>query len=190
MPQTIALQRGTTFVNSDGNSFATLFTQSGGIATRVIANQLSISLGGPATANLIFSAAIYLQSSGGQTSVIGMLRNTQGSLGMKNMQWPVGSFTTNPWTFGLVGGTSGLGPTTVLLGTTQNVSDMGAMNTSNITVYSSDTSHNRFSTLPQNFYIGPSDAIRFKCYAYSGSGKGLFAVGATISYSFTTITES
>ena len=77
MAQTIALQRGTTTVAGSGASSVTLFTQSGGTATRVILNQLSF-YNSTSASNQSSKVIVYLTSSGGQTSVIGFLFGSNG----------------------------------------------------------------------------------------------------------------
>jgi hypothetical protein len=184
MPQIIALQRGTTTVTANGSSSATLFTQSGGLATRVIVNQLSLTYDFAADTGTV-QVGVYHESFGGQTSLIGLFRRLDAS-SFRAVQFPVGAFTNNNW-----GGTplptgADFLATVPVLGHTQASGDMFSTSPSNINVGYSTTSNTRFSVLPSNFYIGPSDSVKIKTNFSSSSGTAT----ATISYSFTTITET
>lgn len=185
MAQTIALQRGTTTVSGNSTSTATLFTQSGGIATRVIVNQLTFTFNS-ATSGSQTILGVYHTSSGGQTSLIGIFRNSQNGLGYQAIQFAVGSATNNGFTATSISSTSNLYPQMPCIGHTQS-GDMSGTGPGNISFSYSDSSNTRFSTLPSNFYIGPSDSIIIKAQALDGGGS---PVTVTASYSFTTITES
>lgn len=178
MAQTIALQRGTTSVTADG-TIVTLFTQSGGTATRVILNQLSWYLN--AIQNSGSPTAIVLHtSSGGQTSVLGYYRRTNGSMysgqfliGGNNSAWnstgaaSTGNISSNP---AMTGGSGGMG------------NDQPSLEYSGTSTYT--------SSMPSTFYIGPGDSIKIKIYSSAGTGKSFVYRTANIGYSFTTITES
>jgi hypothetical protein len=190
MPQTIALQRGTTTLTGDGTTSVTLFTQSGGIATRVIVNQLSFFFSSALDANADMRGIVYHQSSGGQGSVLGILKNTQGTTSLKAVQFPVGSFTNNPWT--------GLSPTATALpfmgvpyiGSTNATEDMLTSPTGSVNNTYSSTSNERGSAITQNFYIGPGDSIRIKFNARTNVNDVSTPTTVNIGYSFTTITET
>lgn len=190
MPQTIALQRGTTTVSGDGSSAVTLWTQSDGLATRVIVNQLCMSFGSTASNVAGFAAVLYLQSSGGQASVLGKLESTNEGGGFAS-QWGVGASNANGF-----GGTGGGSPNTEVKSASPLVrqagtaGDMLASNASSVTVNYSVGNVIRAGNLPSNFYIGPNDQLRMKVLAQRNQGKGNFPLTATISYSFTTITET
>ena len=188
MAQTIAIQRGTTTVSANGNTTVTLFTQSGGTATRVILNQLLVyfSSGPPGVQNNGMN--LYLTSSSGYSSVIGSMK--------------FGS-TTSQWAFQFPAGAPNSGFNGTSAGTSNSINssnpfiyqsggsgDMLANATNNIQVQYSNSSYDAYSVIPANFYIGPGDALKLKVRGLYASGKGTASGTANVGYSFTTITES
>lgn len=190
MAQTVALQRGTTTV-SGNNGSATLFTQSGGTATRVILNNLSFYSATPCYSGMYITLG--LVQSGGQSSIIGQIRDAQtGALGRYSTQF----FTTgNNQAQGMQFQSQGITGTffnsqTLLTGSTSNT-DIGATNQSSTFLAVPLTSnYQKFSFCPQNFYMGPSDSLIVKTSWYNISGKSVVYATVNTSYSFTTITES
>jgi len=184
MAQTIALQRGTTTVAGSGASSVTLFTQSGGTATRVILNQLSF-YNSTSASNSSSRVLVYLTSSGGQTSVLGYLFGSNGT--GYSYQFLPGGGNSNV----------GAGVSTAVLGqcpviqSSNTSADIGTPNPSNVSA-SFDTSTGRNQAIfPSNFWMGPSDSIKIKAYQSYTSGKSTLQVATVnIGYSFTTITES
>lgn len=185
MPQTIALQRGTTTVTADSSSSVTLFTQSGGLATRVIVNQLCMSFDSTVD-DIQTTAAVYHESSGGQTSMIGLFRRVDATT-MRALQFPVGAFTNNNWEGAPFPSNSESSARLPIIFQGNAIGDMFNTSPNSIQVVYSNPVNIRFAVLPSNFYIGPSDSIKMKIRAFSTSTG---ATTATISYSFTTITET
>jgi len=187
MAQTIALQRGTATVSGDGSTFVTLFTQAGGTATRVIVNQLTMSFS--AQLSTSSNACLYLTSSGGQSSVLGIM--SRGDTGSQYAtQFPAGSSNDNAWFGGTAGTTGNCLSLSPMIQQTGTSGDMSAGNCSSVNLSYSGPSVSRFAVLPQNFYIGPSDVLKMKVRAQTISGKSTVNQTATLSWSFTTITES
>jgi hypothetical protein len=186
MAQTVALQRGTGTVGVNGS--ATLFTQSGGISTRVILNQLAFYAGGTWASP---SMTLVHVVSNGSTNLIGWWRAPSGSSGQ---------LCPNP---------NGSGPTQSTMSwnsasaTALSASANGGYLTGNSTTYPGSSfqpsipalytnyySMNYGSYAPQNFWIGPSDSLLFRAYDYTLDRDGGGGNGATYAYHFTTITES
>jgi len=180
MAQTIALQRGTTTVTANGSSGATLFTQSGGTATRVIVNNLGFYFTTTPGQSDVY-VVVYLTQSGGQQLVLGRLYNQSP---YKAAQFAPGISTTNAFetnpaninaarNFGFTSsGTNG-----VASADAQSISINAPSSTS-------------MMQLNSNFYMGPGDSIAVKARGSSASGKSQVFQTLNISYSFTTITES
>jgi hypothetical protein len=189
MAQTVALQRGTGTVGVNGS--ATLFTQSGGISTRVILNQLAFY----ATSGYWLTPTMTLVHvvSNGSTNVIGWWKPS-GSPGS-------GQLTPNPNGSGPTQTTSSLNPNNSYVhNTTANGGAMvgtysaypGSYSQPAMFAYYFYSSNNdRGSYAPQNFWIGPSDSLLFRAYDYTyDQNGGSGGYGATYAYHFTTITES
>lgn len=166
MAQTIAIQRGASSVSN--NTITTLFTQSGGTATRVIANMLTFyanTSGNGCNATLIHT------SSGGGSHIVGYLGGSSGLVqtaiavnGMSNAASWIGNASGIAY-----GNTMIRGGSTAYQGTL--IQGFPVSPASNV------------SYLPQNFWIGPSDTLSFGVY---DSGWSTIQVA----WSFTTITES
>lgn len=184
MPQTIALQRGTTTVSTDNVTSVTLFTQSGGIATRVILNQLGFFFSGSPTAGLIHAVVLHTVS-GGQTFMLGILRDTDRR---RSYQFPPGASSNSAF---LGSATQTAASTSAVWSNFPIMSGTGSTGVGSsdasgvITDYSTGTSA-KYSMMPSNFYMGPGDSITMKIFAEVSGGP----TTANISYSFTTITES
>jgi hypothetical protein len=178
MPQTIALQRGTTTVAGNDTTYVTLFTQSGGIATRVIVNQLGIFFS--SAPNTPIRINVLHDSSGGQSTLLGSLRDVGQR---RSVQFTPAA--NDPFA-GNVGQTSTSGfkqrPRHPIVGS-NGASGVGSANTGStqIEYYETTDANFYYSILPSNFYMGPGDSLRM--IVEGGST-------ANISYSFTTITES
>lgn len=169
MAQTIAMQRGVVSCPNDG--IVTLFTQSGGTSTRVIFNQLTWFYN--QTSANTNGVITYYNASGG-SSIIGFLRNNQSSSQMQFMTTDFGMLSYNNG--------SSTSPVFSSLGNNAGASYIGA-NTGSAAPQPNTPSGACLSNMPTNFWIGPSDSIKFTWY-HADSGT------ATVSYSFTTITES
>jgi len=170
MAQTIATQRGT---GSLYNGIATLFTQSGGNATRVIFNQLAFYSNSSTMSSAIIS--IIHTVSNGSTNIIGWWRPNGGVYAGQICPNPNGtSPMQTTWN------TNGYGNSNGGLIQVNTLNYPGSFTVFAITGYS-DMGYGSYA--PQNFWIGPGDsvAIRF----YDGNGNGL-----NYAYHFVTITES
>jgi hypothetical protein len=189
MAQTVALQRGTGTVGVNGS--ATLFTQSGGISTRVILNQLAFYASGGNW--LTPTMTLVHVVSNGSTNVIGWWK--------PNSLAGAGQFSPNPNGGGPTQTSSSFNPNNNYIhNTTANggamVATYGAYPGSYSQpgmfpyygVYYSGT--DRGSYAPQNFWIGPSDSLLFRAYDNQYDQTGNSGLGATYAYHFTTITES
>lgn len=190
MAQTVALQRGSTSVTANGTSYADLFTQSGGIATRVILNGISCFTQGGGTDYQLF-AALLVKSAGSTTNVH--------TIGMKSLgAATVAQFDFSPCD-GVEGNFTGYSPTS-----TQAFSNKGAVNGQtysattfggstygvNSVLFSGGGANNTLGSnqltyyaVPRDFWIGPSDVV---CVKMVGGNTRTF----TVAYTFTTITES
>jgi len=194
MAQTVALQRGSTTVTSDGTSTVTLFTQSGGTATRVIVNNLAITFSSSINTGQVMSIVFYLTQTGSQTVMLGLIRRT--SNGNRSFQFTPGVSTNSPFgnassIYNAAQPTTYLPTNPIIHGSGTNGTASGAASTLSVTYC--DTSSNGqtiVTLLNSNFYMGPSDLVGMKIYAATTSGKSYVFTTATISYSFTTITES
>lgn len=160
MPQTIAMQRGTGTLPASGNTSATLFTQSGGSATRVITNGITFfASGGYSFMHLIVVPL------GGSGYIIGRYFAYVAS----------GQFSVSPaGGLNIVGG----GPYDV---TTQISASAGNV-AANYNPAAVSASQGQPSSAPQTFWIGPGDEVKLRA---NNDGYA-----QTYSFSFTTITES
>jgi hypothetical protein len=188
MAQTIALQRGTTTVSAGGNTVVTLFTQSGGTATRVIINQLIVyfTSGPPGVSGNGMN--LYLTSSGGYSSIIGQMKyESSGSM----WAWQANTGAPNNGFNGTSPGTSNaINSANPFTFQSTSAGDMITGTTSQTYMQYSNTSFNAYCNFPANFYMGPSDALKLKVRGLYTSGKGTASGTANVGYSFTTITES
>jgi hypothetical protein len=158
MAQTVAVQRGTTTASSQSRT--TLFTQSGGISTRVILNQVAWYFSsGPGNNQ---QHQLLHVSSSGPVTLIGYYNSGQlGGISGQMMPNSDASLNANSGMLYGVGGTANWPG-----------SDFVSVNSGYGQSY-----------MPQNYWIGPGDSIAFLQYNNSG-------YSATVGYHFTTITES
>jgi hypothetical protein len=175
MAQTIAVRAGGTGHAWTQANTSTLFTQSGGTATRVIINQLQFTCdtnSGPAT------VGIFLESAGsGTMSMIGGLKLAYYSL-MSFQAWPGGNQqaqTAYPGYGTQQGVSSGLS-----IGHSTNA-PIGGIQPSSLQVYTPYNS-NDFIFFPSSFYMAAGDSVKVRGWWGGGTGACY--------YSFTTITES
>lgn len=170
MAQTIAMVRGSGSLAS-GSADATLYTQSGGNATRVIFNGLSMKTSSGGTQ---WYTTICLISAGGSSSVLGWGRWYAGAAQFVPMAMQANT-AYSP------GGNSSATASLPTAWANQN----------NIT-YTGDSQPDQISSgypglalgggMPLNFWMGSGDSIRLRNYNSSYS--------TNFGYSFTTITES
>jgi len=181
MAQTIALQRGTTTCAS--GSSVTLFTQSGGTATRVILNQLVWYSNGSGNNFSNENVILAHTSSGGYTSMLGYLRFNAANAGnalqfYAGQQGDIGTQMAPQ-------GTAGSVPLNAIYFNNSGASGSGfAINPTGVGTQFPQTNGNTQIWCANNFWIGPSDTISFR---HTDASNGFTA---TIGYSFTTITES
>lgn len=176
MAQTILIQRGTTTATGDSSATAvTLFTQSGGLGTRVIINQLSFS---PAagTSNTDTKVLLNILSSGGYSNPVGFWWGNSNSVSQGC--WSVG-VSGDVWGAN-ASAASAIQPNGFGSNDSPNGAGMGSYNMSQLRFGIS----NGNSYGPTNFWIGPSDAVQIRVWRSSGTAT------YNIGYSFTTITES
>jgi len=183
MAQTIALQRGSTTVSSSGSSGVTLFTQSGGTATRVIINGLAFK---NSVAGSGCVAQLYVAQSGGTVFWAVAIKATASSNG-------AGGFDFYPGVQNMSGAQRSSAQYTqtgaVILGINTNNVFPADGNVAAYTLFSTDNPASIVSSManlencPSQFWIGSGDAVAMKVF---NNGGGT----ATIGYSFTTITES
>lgn len=184
MAQTIATQRGSTTLTSNNSSTVTLFTQSGGLATRVILNQLGwwFSANEP---DQNVSAVLIHNISGGGAFVLGYLRDADKR---RSYQFAPGATGDSPWNFGptQTGTSTAIAmPRGAVIGGSDASLPAGG-NASSVIVDWTNQSGGKYMMLPSNFYMGPSDSLSMKIY---GERTGTYLT-ANITYSFTTVTES
>lgn len=165
MAQTVLMRRGTgTF--SAGSSSATLFTQSGGLGTRVIFGGFTFY--GTNTNNNTY-ITISVSASGGPIYPVGYIFNT--ALGAALL--PVMDFKPV--------GTNSAAPSSVNIRFSTNTgSNWPAATLPSGATWNSSAGNG--GAVLQNFWIGPSDAV----IAYADTSSNAQNFG----YSFTTITES
>jgi hypothetical protein len=172
MAKTIAMQRGTSTISP--SSPATLFTQSGGYATRVICNQLVFYA---ASGSLYYpTCELALYNSSGPRTTLAMIypaTTAPGAIqflphcGQNNASHPVANSVQQ---FGAVGG-----PGSSSLGTSTN-------NGPNTTYWQANNVYTNLN-IPSEFYIGPGDSLVAKYQNDNGSD-------VRVGWSFTTITET
>jgi hypothetical protein len=185
MAQTVALQRGTTSVTANNTSSVTLFTQSGGTATRVIVNSLNITFSPQPNTGTQY-VLLVVTPSGGQSAVIGLLRTSSANVAMQFT--PAGSpdnqFLAQPYYNG-----NFYSPNPAITGNSS--SGVGASNASSVGItWVSNSTGLPLNIISSNFWIGPSDVVSMKAFAQQVAGKSTTNCTMSISYSFTTITES
>jgi hypothetical protein len=170
MPQTIATQRGTG--SATRNTSTTLFTQSGGNATRVIFNQLAFYSSGASGSLSYPTISIVHTVSNGSTNIIGWYKGYGSMAG--------GQICPNP---------NGTGPTQT--NGTSNSNGGFMVNGNSYNYPGSDsfyiqggyTDISIGSYAPQNFWISSGDSVSLR-YQESNPNTLNYA------YHFVTITES
>jgi len=190
MAQTVATQRGTGSGSQSGS--ATLFTQSGGNATRVIFNQFAAyAANSNYTSSLTFTMNHVV--SNGSTNIIGWYRTSAAS--STSFQLFPNPNSTGPMeTVPYINSNGQVYSSNVNGGISGTVGNYpGSSNTVSIGV-PVNTSNPTFSSYaPQNFWIGPDDSVVIRwAYGqyYDVFQGGQFYPNITYAYHFTTITES
>lgn len=186
MAQTVALQRGTTTIFGDGTTQGTLFTQSGGIATRVMLAGFS---GWCSLETNFVKVGLFLKHNGSSanTTMVGF-RTFTSNANIACYDITPGYENTK---------TLGIGTSVGANATTQEVSMYGNVagrsfgsstyNIDNFAVWGQNTSAANnavtINTIPQQFWIGPNDVLCAKIYDSN-------TLTHNITYSFVTVTES
>jgi hypothetical protein len=190
MAQTVATQRGTGSGSQSGS--ATLFTQSGGNATRVIFNQFAAyAANSNYTGSLTFTMNHVV--SNGSTNIIGWFRtggsgNSSTSFQLFPNPNSTGPMETVPYinSNGYVYSSNVNGGISGVVG-----SYPGSSNTVGIGVPVSTGNFTISSYAPQNFWIGPNDSVVIRwSYGQYYDGESYISPNITYAYHFTTITES
>jgi hypothetical protein len=189
MPQTIALQRGTTTVTTNGETQATLFTQSGGIATRVIPNAIGVFFSNPQPQASVLLCGIYCTISGGQTLLVGYMHLGSGFYA-RSFQFPISSIPNTGPSNGVWNSNNTIVSSTNPTITNNATLGIGDLSITSLSINYPLGNNPRMAMLPSSFYIGPSDIIRIRVYGLAQSGKSQIPTTANITYSFTTITET
>jgi hypothetical protein len=207
MPQTISMQRGSITVASNG-AVTTLFTNGTGMfATRVIVNAILIttssSTGANGKLNGVGGALVVTPSGLSGTYLVGIL--PQSNNGAAFAQLPVNGLTS-----GAVSSAGSSSTTVVAVSATPIYGSTGTNNsfttgnvTGNVTASSANTGSlsngitAQAGYCPQNFWVGPSDAIRFApklsqsfTAAAGKSPQVNYTDSYTVFYSFTLISET
>jgi hypothetical protein len=182
MAQTIAAQRGSTTVTANGTSTVTLFTQSTGIATRVILNSVSFYTNNGAS-NTRMSLCININGTGNQTCVA-IVGTSNGQAGQGLTMFP----GCQPQAFTNITATANTYidrwiPASLAnknIGTDLQNGYWGYNGPNGST---QDSQGGSIEYVPSQFWMNSGDSLVFRCKSY-------VADTATVMYSFTTITES
>lgn len=183
MAQTIAVQRGSTTVTGNGTSKVTLFTQSGGAATRVILVGASANLASSGYAHSL-GLFININGSGNYLPVAFAMLNYSSSY--TNVYMMPDKVNSSPLTMqtgatSYTGGTASFGAATAG-GIADNLQN-AVIAISGTTGYQSAFYNNPVSFVPSQFWMANGDSL--VASSYNGSTST-----ATIIYHFVTVTES
>jgi len=218
MAQTIAMVRGTASVSATPSNVNTLFTNTAsGLGTRVICNMLTVWYTGPYTSGTGDTQTgkfnVIHNSSGGSSQIIGRYNTISHGAGggSHSQQYQEYAFQFNifpgihnnppqqvmyavsptyypsyaPFGLSYTGHAESQAPATVSISSSNSTEPTYGNNSSII---------KKYNFMPQNFWMGPSDTLTFRCirYGYYMSGKSQVYGYQTcnVGYSFTTITES
>jgi hypothetical protein len=187
MAQTIAMQRGTVSITANGTTATTLFTQSGGAATRVITGGMTGSWSTLVSSSTSFSFILTVTPSGASyDNTIGYMQGyTSGgnlyTFSLLPEAGATGSQATNSYNVAI-------NPSSTLTTSYGGpFSDNIAYNNIYLNTSPAGASFNNnyltYNAFPKQFWIGPSDVVRVKAFNYSGGTLYL-------TYSFVTVTES
>ena len=185
MAQTIVAQRGSTTVTSNGTTSVTLFTQSSGIATRVILNSVSWST--PNGTNYPRCSLMVNINGTGNETCVALLGGTHPSSSGGQTLFPSNTYSplegmqatsnyVSRWTV-----TNMSGSASNMLGKNLQNGYWGFGGPNGATGTPNDSS---IEYVPSQFWMNSGDSLVFRCY------RGGTAETANVYYSFTTITES
>jgi hypothetical protein len=188
MAQTISIQRGTVSLTPSGSSPVTLWTQSGGTATRVIFGSISgwftqsITTSGSTTFALAFTP-----SGASYEIMVGYMAvkpstTTYGFAILPGQGAPSAQISTTSSAY------STLPSATVLTSVNSGATLFANMNPSYLRILMPGNRYSdyqsQFQSFPDNFWIGPGDVVQINCSNYS-SGGTLY-----LTYEFVLVTES
>ncbi len=187
MAQTIAAQRGTTTNAGDGTTKTTLFTQSSGIATRVILNGVSAQSAGGTSATFRISLVINVNGSGsfipvairGNASAgrsvygISMMPDSKTGEAVQSLGGSAGAYQPSRWVPATVSQPVYFG-TEIQNNRWEWFGPVGSY---------SDALNNSIDYVPSQFWMNSGDTLSIITFNTNNRS-------ADVVYSFTTITES
>lgn len=185
MAQTIALQRGSTGVTWDGTTLTTLFTQSGGTATRVIVGGVSAhsSVSSP------LSMGMFVKQSGASVYTMVAFKSTSSGGTSFSLDFFGGSTINNP--FGQRASTANMTSSSSVIAGNASATYTALQNFNGILLAGGDAANylggtsSNYDVCPQQFWIGSGDSVVMKFFNFNNT-----AATGNVGYSFTTITES
>jgi hypothetical protein len=184
MAQTIAVQRGTATVNTDGGAKVTLFTQSSGTATRVIVGGMTgnFPLNNSSTRYMVF---INVNGSGNYIPVI---VRAHGNSSIKYITtFPNSESAIGPSLSGKI--SDGTGQSAgVSIGSTLNNgwgNSMGVSTSGQVFQQGLTFNQMALNISPGNFWMANGDSLVLSAYQDAGDGYT-----TSINYHFITVTES
>lgn len=181
MPQTVAMQRGAVSGTANGG-WITIFTQSSGIAARVIPVNFEHWFSQSAnSSNGSFQLAIVSSAGGGQ--IISGIGNTSGGQ-MQSVQ--ITCSTNNAQDLLPLVGQAFQKQIAWKGGSTASPYNSGV--TSLSVLYGASTSST--ANAIGQFFMGNGDSLRYRVQGFYNSGKGQLSCTSNVNYSFVTVTES
>jgi hypothetical protein len=184
MPQTIAVQRGTATVNTDGGAKVTLFTQSSGIATRVIVGGITgnFPLNNSSTRYMVF---INVNGSGNYIPVI--VRQHGNSSARYITTFPNSESAIGTSLAGKISDATGQSAG-ASIGSSINNGWGNSMGSGVVgQAFQQGIAFNQMALniSPGNFWIANGDSLALSAFVDGGDGYA-----TTINYHFITVTES
>ena len=183
MAQTIAMQRGSQSVTCQGTNRYTLFTQSGGNATRVVINGLAIYASSSNSAGN-WSIGLFIKNSGTSVYLPVAFKNNPGSANTMNV-FLLPGIGANANTGAQRASTNDTISAVSLLG--GNTNDWPNADNMILQGISSQVTLGNSTALydycPQNIWLGSGDALILSTHNPA-------TLAATVAWNFTTITES
>jgi hypothetical protein len=182
MPQTVAMQRGSVSSTASGG-WITLFTQSSGIATRVIPINFEHWLSqNPNNNTGYFQLAIVSSSGGGQ-----IISSYNGTPSQNLNSFQITCTNTNAADIATVS-TTAVGRS-IQWRTSSSGSSPYNASISNVSAGYGTTAQGNANAIGQ-FFMGSGDSLRYRITAIFNQGKGTSPCTTNASFSFVTITES
>ena len=182
MAQTIAMQRGATSITASGG-YNTLWTQSSGVATRVIPNML-VGYWTQSPLNVASYVTLTLQSSTGGSQVLGWMYISSSATQYRTWQAGINYNATNQ--MAPVSTSSAMNGWNLYTNGSGYIADNVANITYNLQILNVNSG---FTPLGQ-FYMGNGDSLKIRSSSIYQSGKSQFNNTLQVAWSFTTVTES